>query len=196
MNRPPALQELQLLPDKFPELTSGPFVLREILPLDAVAWHDYLSDVRVYEHTSAPVMTVQAIEGLIDMFAAGFHSKTQIRWALSEPESGKMIGDLGFNSFQERDRRAEIGYGLAPDYWRRGVMTAALSTIINYGFVQLNLNKIEATVNVENERSSGLLRKLGFQHEGTIRDYRNRRGVFGDSLWFGLLRREWKPASE
>ena len=35
------------------------------------------------------------------------------------------------------------------------------------------------------------LRKLGFQLEGTLREYRNRRGVFGDAWFFGLLRREW-----
>jgi RimJ/RimL family protein N-acetyltransferase len=47
-------------------------------------------------------------------------------------------------------------------------------------------------VNTGNERSSGLLRKLGFQLEGTLRESRNRRGVFGDSHLFGLLRREWQ----
>jgi len=102
-----------------------------------------------------------------------------------------MIGDLGYNAFWTRDHRAEIGYQLSPEYWRRGLMTGALSRIIDYGFDHLALNKIEATVNVNNDRSSGLLRKLGFQQEGTLRDYRNRRGVFGDALFFGLLRREW-----
>jgi ribosomal-protein-alanine N-acetyltransferase len=70
-------------------------------------------------------------------------------------------------------------------------MTDALASIIGYGFEHLALNKIEAGTNVNNDRSSGLLRKLGFQLEGTLREQRNRRGVFGDVLFFGLLKREW-----
>lgn len=185
------MQTLALLPDSFPQLVAGEMALREILPSDAADWHRYLSDPRVNEFTSAPEMAVPDVEGLVAMFATNFLGKTQIRWALTVPESPKMIGDCGYNTFFARDGRAEIGYNLAPEYWRRGIMTNALSAVIDYGFSNLGLNKIEATVGVNNARSSGLLRKLGFHLEGTLRDYRNRRGVFGDSLFFGLLRREW-----
>jgi len=182
---------LALLPDEFPRLTSGEFLLREIMPSDAVDWHDYLSDRRVYEYTSTPIMSLADVEDLIGTLSDGFREKRQIRWALAEPDSGRMIGDLGYNAFWTRDCRAEIGYGLSPEHWRRGLMTNALGSIIDYGFGHLALNKIEATVNVNNVRSSGLLRKLGFELEGTLRDYRNRRGVFGDAFFFGLLRGEW-----
>ena len=182
---------LDRLPDQFPRLTAGRFVLREIMPSDVVDWHRYLSNSLVGEFTSTPDMSLPEVEELIEMFANSFLCKTQIRWALAEPNGGKMIGDCGYNVFWSRDSRGEIGYQLSPEYWRRGLMTLALSAIIDYGFSHLGLNKIEATVGVNNERSAGLLRKLGFQLEGTLRDYRSRRGVFGDSWFFGLLRREW-----
>lgn len=188
------MQTLALVPNSFPRLNAGEVGLREILPSDATDWHRYLSDSRVNEYTSAPEMTVPDVEDLIAMFAANFHKKRQIRWALTMPDSSRMIGDCGYNACFVRDGRAEIGYNLAPEYRRRGIMTKALSAVIAYGFSSLGLNKVEATVGVNNARSSGLLRKLGFQLEGTLREYRNRRGVFGDSLFFGLLRREW-PAT-
>jgi ribosomal-protein-alanine N-acetyltransferase len=187
------LPPLALLPDEFPRLSAGAYVLREITPSDADAWHQILSDQRVNEFTSTPEMSVEEVGALIETFAEGFRAKERIRWAIAEPGGGKMIGDLGYNVFFTRDRRAEVGYGLSPAYWRRGLMTAALSAVIGYGFSALDLNKIEAGVNTRNERSSGLLRKLGFQLEGTLRDHRNRRGVFGDSHLFGLLGREWQP---
>ena len=136
-------------------------------------------------------MSLADVEQLIATFTNGFHRKTQIRWALREAGGQKMIGDCGYNVFWSRDRRGEIGYQLSPDYWGHGVMTVALSAIIGYGFARLKLNKIEATVNVNNERSATLMRRLGFQLEGTLRDYRNRRGVFGNSWFFGLLSREY-----
>jgi len=181
-----------LLPDEFPSLSAGAFTLREITRSDAGDWHRILADPRVNEFTSTPEMSVNEVEGLIEALDEGFRAKAQIRWALAEASTGKMIGDLGYNVFFVRDRRAEVGYGLAPEYWRQGLMTAALSSVIDYGFSALNLNKVEATVNTRNHRSSGLLRKLGFQPEGTLRDYRNRRGVFGDAHFFGLLCREWR----
>ena len=184
-------QALDLIPDEFPLLSAGQFVLREITPSHAIDWHRYLTDSRVSEFTSTPDMSLADVELLIDTFTNGFHRKTRIRWALTEASGQKMIGDCGYNIFWSRDARAEIGYQLSPDYWGRGVMTVALSTVIGYGFSRLMLNKIEATVNVNNQRSAALMRRLGFQLEGTLRDYRNRRGVFGDSWSFGLLSREW-----
>jgi ribosomal-protein-alanine N-acetyltransferase len=189
------MRTLGSVPDDFPRLAASEFVLREILPSDAADWHAYLSDPRVYEYTSTPIMSLADVEGLIGMLSDGFRKKRQIRWALAEPDSGRMIGDLGFNAFWTRDCRAEVGYGLSPEHWRRGLMTRSLSSIIDYGFEHLALNKVEATVNVNNDRSSGLLRKLGFRLEGTLREHRNRRGVFGDTLFFGLLKREWPTGS-
>ena len=180
-----------MVPDEFPQLTAGDFPLREITPADAADWHEYLSDPQVYEYTSTPVMSLAEVEDLIRWFADGFRRKKRIRWALAEPGSGRMVGDVCYNALWTRDRRAEIGYELAPSYWRRGVMTKALVSVINYGFGHLKLNKIEATTNVRNEGSAALLRGLRFQLEGTLRQHRNRRGTFGDASFFGLLRQEW-----
>ncbi|MCH8815245.1 MAG: GNAT family N-acetyltransferase [Chloroflexi bacterium] len=189
--------EHSVMPDEFPTLEADHLVLREITPDDAGDWHAYLSDPRVYEYTSTPVMSVAEVSELIQWFADGFRKKKRIRWALAESENGRMIGDLGYNEFWPRDRRATVGYGLAPEYWGRGLMTEALGTVIGYGFAELRLNKIEATTNVQNERSAALLRRLGFQLEGTLREHRNRRGVVGDAWFFGLLVREWvSPARD
>jgi ribosomal-protein-alanine N-acetyltransferase len=182
------------LPDEFPDLVAGRYLLREIIAADANDWQAYLADPRVYEHTSTQIMSVEEVEGLIAWFADGFRRKERVRWAVVDPQTGTMIGDVGYNSFAVRDGRAEVGYNLSPGYWRRGLMTKALEAVVEYGFAGLNLNKIEATTNVSNVRSAGLLRKLGFQQEGVLREYRNRRGVMGDVLAFGLLRREWHGA--
>ena len=180
-----------MVPDELPVLEANHLVLREITPSDASDWHRYLSDPRVYEYTSTPHMSLAEVEALIGWFADGFRKKKRMRWALSESENGRMIGDLGYNEFWPRDHRAEVGYHLAPDHWGGGLMTKALAQVIEYGFAQLGLNKIEATTNVENERSAALLRRLGFELEGTLREHSNRRGVVGDACFFGLLQREW-----
>jgi len=70
-------------------------------------------------------------------------------------------------------------------------MTEAMSAILTYAFTEPGLQRIEAVVDDVNEPSKGLLRKLGFIHEGTLRRrffFRNR---FWDEHYFGLLRDEW-----
>jgi len=187
----PRLDQAARLPQAFPELRADGLVLREIRADDAPDWHRYVSDEEGIHWTSSPLMSLEEIGAMIAFMTERLADRTGIRWAVTDAPGGKMFGDCGYNSFHARDGRGEIGYQLARERWGRGEMTRAVAAIIEYGFGELELNKVEATVSVGNERSAGLLRKLGFQVEGTLREYRNRRGQLGDSWYFGLLRREW-----
>ncbi len=86
---------------------------------------------------------------------------------------------LKFYLLDEGFHRAETGYELNRAFWRQGMMTEAMSAIITYAFTDIN------------ERSKGLLRKLGFTHEGTLRLRFYFRGRFWDEHYFGLLKDEW-----
>jgi ribosomal-protein-alanine N-acetyltransferase len=66
-------------------------------------------------------------------------------------------------------RRAEIGYELNPDCWHKGLMTEALTSIIDHGFQKLGFHRIEATPLVINEASQRLLERCGFRKEGVLR---------------------------
>jgi ribosomal-protein-alanine N-acetyltransferase len=136
------------------------------------------------------------VDEVIQSFLDGFAAKRAMRWAVAPKSTGVMIGDCGYNHFDFDNPSAVIGYALTKAYWGRGVMTACVNEILRWGFETLDLNRIEATVNVENGRSSRLLEKLGFKLEGRLREYRRRRGVvMADSHVFGLLRREWIDVS-
>ena len=76
-------------------------------------------------------------------------------------------------------------------FWRQGIMTEAMSAILTYAFSELGLHRIEAVVDDVNEHSKGLLLKLGFTHEGTLRKRFYFRERFWDEHYFGLLSDEW-----
>lgn len=166
------------LPDTFPPLDAGEFALREILPEDAADWYRYLGDREVTELTSSDYDS-QAEE-------------TAMRWAIARKDDGVMVGDCGYNHFDWRSESAVIGYQLSKEYWGRGVMTNAVNTMLRWGFAELGLNRIEATTNPLNHRSARVLEKLGFQREGTLRDYVLARGAFRNCWIWGLVRREWR----
>jgi ribosomal-protein-alanine N-acetyltransferase len=118
---------------------------------------------------------------------------TGIRWVITEPDHDAFIGDVGYFKLERQHRRAEVGYLLAKAYWRRGLMTEAMTAVLDYGFASMDLNRVEALVDPRNAASVGLLRKLGFAQEGLLRDYEFERGAFIDLYMLSLLRREWVP---
>jgi RimJ/RimL family protein N-acetyltransferase len=63
-----------------------------------------------------------------------------------------------------------IGYDLARLYWKQGIMTEAIEALLRFGFEVRNLHRIEARVRRGNEASMRLLRRLGFQEEGLLRE--------------------------
>jgi RimJ/RimL family protein N-acetyltransferase len=70
-------------------------------------------------------------------------------------------------------------------------MHEALTALLDYGFHNLNLNRIEADIDPRNVSSAKTLERLGFTKEGHLRE----RWIVGeevsDTFLYGLLRREW-----
>jgi RimJ/RimL family protein N-acetyltransferase len=61
--------------------------------------------------------------------------------------------------------------------------------------MELELNRIEATPLGKNNRSSNVLVKLGFTHEGTLRQRVLFRDSYEDQVYFSLLKNEWTKAA-
>lgn len=98
--------------------------------------------------------------------------------------------DFVFQHFSD-SKVTQYLYDLAAPYWGQGYMKEALKVVIEYGFTQMKLNRIDALVAIENDRSSNLLKSLGFKQEGILRDYFYLNGKFYDHSLFSLLQKEW-----
>jgi ribosomal-protein-alanine N-acetyltransferase len=109
-------------------------------------------------------------------------------------DSGKIIGKAGYHTWHVQHARAEIGYHIEEQERRKGYMREALEAIIDYGFVHMELNRIEALIGTANEPSLKLVRGFGFTEEGTLREHYCKAGCIEDSVCFSLLRREYTPA--
>ncbi|KAA0549979.1 GNAT family N-acetyltransferase [Bacillus sp. BGMRC 2118] len=94
------------------------------------------------------------------------------RYGMFTKESTEMIGTLGFHYIRtEHDFIvAEVGFDLAPKYWGNGYMTEAMDELLQLGFLKLQFDRIDATVEPENDRSIKLMENLGFNREIELRD--------------------------
>lgn len=105
-------------------------------------------------------------------------------------ENKKVIGSGGFHTWWRDHDRAELGYGLNhEDYKRQGYMNEALQFVLDYGFTKMHLNRIEAKTAQDNIASISLLEKYGFKKEATIHGhYKMPDGSYSDDFLFYLLK--------
>ncbi|MCB8986201.1 MAG: GNAT family N-acetyltransferase [Ardenticatenaceae bacterium] len=178
--------------DEFPVLETERLVLRAVRPSDLPAMFAIFSDETVTRYYGLETFT--AVDEAAQRIAAirqNYQRGRSIRWALTRPDDDTLIGSVGLMNLRPKFYNAAVGYELAPAFWRQGMMTEALTAVIDFGFIVMALNRIEAYVMPENTPSVRLLEKLGFVSEGLMREYGYWRQAFHDLLLFSLLRKDW-----
>lgn len=84
-----------------------------------------------------------------------------------EPESSSIIGVFTFSQiFMKAFRSAYLGYYSMVELAGRGLMTEALKQTVAYGFEEIGLHRIEANIQLDNQRSIALVQRAGFHKEG------------------------------
>jgi ribosomal-protein-serine acetyltransferase len=109
---------------------------------------------------------------------------------------GRMIGSIAYHLLQQAHRFGVIGYWLALDATGHGYMTAAVRRLVEHGFVDLALNRIELRVAVGNYASQKICTRLGFREEGVLREAEWLHNHFVDLRVNALLRSEWERLKE
>ena len=173
-----------------PTLRTARLVLRPLVEADAEAMHIALSDVELMRWwSSAPHADLAETRAYVAANAA----QTQwLTWAITV-DGGEALGWVVLGEYREGIR--ELGYILRRSAWGQGFAREAVSAVIDHGFGAMGLRRICADVDPNNPGSVRLLRALGFQQEGYLRqEWETHNGV-SDSLIFGLLRDEWKGAN-
>jgi ribosomal-protein-alanine N-acetyltransferase len=184
---------------RFPKLVTARLVLRAITVEDAPWYFEHFNTREIVEGQDhpGPRDLNEARAELKLYFMDNFRRRTGIRWGITLRGADKLIGSAGFYKWiQPEGFQAEMGYDLNPAFWGKGIMTEALSAIIEYGFDQMGLHRIEVLISHHNKRSQKLMRRLGFKREGVLRDHYFVEGRFSDDVIFSLLKKEWEAARQ
>lgn len=113
-------------------------------------------------------------------------------WAVVDRESGHMIGTCGFTSFNCPHDTAEIGYVLNPAYQGKGLATDAVRRVLDFGFDELGLHRIEAHFIEGNDASRRLMERVGMTFEGYARESMRIKGRFCTIGTCAILRYEYR----
>lgn len=105
-------------------------------------------------------------------------------------EDNRILGWCGFHSWAKQHRRAEVFYSLKNEEdKRKGLMSEALASILDFAKDEMNLRRVEAFIAINNPASYKLVQKFGFQKEAEIKH----RYLFGDEVdWDYLYALLWE----
>ncbi len=103
---------------------------------------------------------------------------------------GELIGSAGL-SVDALNRVGEIGYWIDAVHEGRGIITRCCVALIDHGFGQMGLHRIQIHAAPDNSRSRAVPERLGFTREGQIREAGRVASGYVDLVVYGLLAHEW-----
>jgi [ribosomal protein S5]-alanine N-acetyltransferase len=122
-----------------------------------------------------------------------FERGEQVVFAITLQSDDRLLGAVGVQINRE-DQRGELGYWIGVPYWGQGYCTEAVRAILAYGFEQLGLNRIQACHFARNPASGCVMRNVGMQHEGSLRQHTRKDDHFEDIEIYGILRPTSPPS--
>jgi ribosomal-protein-alanine N-acetyltransferase len=122
-----------------PILETNRLILRGLRPSDAPALFGLRTNDQVMRYIDrVRPKDIAESEAAIQKQNENFTKGTSLIWAVElKIKPGPMIGNLGFWNTDLANHRAELGYMLHPDYWRQGILTEALSEVLDFGFTEI-----------------------------------------------------------
>ena len=173
----------------FPEITTERLVLRRMTAIDIPEILDLRSSEQVMRFIDRPrSKTLSDAQAYIDQVDASIQRGDGIMWAMAlRTRPDRLIGCIGYWRIIREHYRAEVGYMLHPDHWRKGFTREALARLIDYAFGEMNLHSIEAHINPGNQASGQLLESFGFVREAYFREDYFFNGSFHDTAIYSLL---------
>ena len=117
--------------------------------------------INQFLHRDSPKNTFEALDFILNIQRKSANGEIFFL-GIALQNKPELIGTICLWNFSGDRKTAELGYELLPEYHGKGIMSEAVTFILNYGFEDLNVSKIEAFTNKNNLNSIQLLQKFNF----------------------------------
>lgn len=149
---------------QFPEIKTENQVLRKLKISDNSDIFAIRSDKGIAEYLDRPhCKSIEEAGQFINRINEGIEKNECFYWGVTDKINSAFMGTICLWNFTADRSVAEIGFEILPYYQGKGIMSEALSAIIEFGFNQIGLEFIEGTVHRNNTRSIKLLQKNNFK---------------------------------
>ncbi|WP_164113004.1 MULTISPECIES: GNAT family N-acetyltransferase [Sphingobacterium] len=107
-------------------------------------------------------------------------------------KNNTLVGRIGLHQIDKMNNNASIGYWLTENSQGQGIITTSCVTLLNIGFNELNFQRVEILTATTNTKSTAIPLRLGFVHEGILRQVERHEQQYFDLNIFSILKREWQ----
>ncbi|EID53671.1 GNAT family N-acetyltransferase [Saccharomonospora xinjiangensis] len=153
------------------EINAGGYYLRQFRadrlmddrPALVAAFADPLMRRFVPDYT---IDTLDAAGDYVRRRAEEWHCDRRYSWAIAEPTTGDLLGEVGLKNLDHGGGNAEIAVWIAPSARGRGIATTAVDTVVRFGFGALGLREIGYNHDPDNDASRAVAQRCGFTRAG------------------------------
>ncbi len=128
-----------------------------------------LAELRPWLPWAVAEPSVEASEAFARRAQVRFLGREDLTWLITARDTRRLLGVISLQSIQWDVPKFEIGYWLRTSCAGRGYMTEAAAALTALAFDAFGARRVEIRCDPRNARSAAVARRLGFEHEGTIR---------------------------
>ena len=175
---------------KIPTIKTERRILRMIRVSDAEDCYEYAKDPLVSRYLLwEPHVSIHNTRYCLSFIERKYKRGEFYDWGIEY--GGRLVGTVGFTSFDIYNNSGEIGYVLNSKLWRQGIATEAVEAVLDFGFRTLSLERIYARFIKENEASRRLLMRVGLSSEGISRHAVLSKGEYRDVETYAITSEEY-----
>lgn len=168
--------------------------LRALEPEDHALTHKWRSD-EVYKEGVASLSRFVSLETekeWLESVKENHKQLKEVRLAVVLKKSDQMVGMVYLNNINLINRNAVMGSLIGMDENRgKGYISEARYLIFEYGFFEVGLERISATILEDNANSRKSAEKFGYVKEGTLRKAIYKNGKFKNLIAYSMLKQEF-----
>ena len=172
------------------EICTERLILQEITKNDATIIHELHSLPEVDEFNTLGIpKDLEETKAIIQLDINDQKESTRSRfcWKIMLGKDRTFMGLAGLFLSNDRFKMGEFYYKFFPEFWGNGYATETAKAVINFGFSQYLLHRIEAGVATGNTASIRVLEKVGMVREGIRRKILPIRGEWKDNFHYAIL---------
>ena len=152
----------------YPEIYTDRLLLRMVRRSDDVDLFEHCRRPETSQYSLwSPHESIDVTRQLIAFQISQYKKRRCTFFVVEHKESGRVIGTGSYVYIDENYKVAEIGYSIRSDCWGQGYATEVVDALTGFAFDRMLVQRVYARVLPENEASSAVLLKLGFEYEGT-----------------------------
>jgi ribosomal-protein-alanine N-acetyltransferase len=183
--------KLEDIYSNLPILETKRTILRKMNEEDEDDMFRYCSDEEVSRYTTwYKHNTIVDTRIFINKILEEYRNNQVAPWGIQDKATGKLIGTCGFVYWNITHSRAELAYALSREFWNQGYMTEIVKRLIDFGFSEMGLIRIEARCLLDNLGSARVMEKSGMQLEGTMRKQMFAKGIHQDLKMYSIIKRD------